>query len=106
MLVVVATLTPVLSVRDTYSFDTEASVARARRIISMYEEAGIGRDRVLIKLATTWEGCRAAEVLEKEGIHCNMTLLFSFAQAKAAAQVGATLVSPFVGRIMDWCVRV
>lgn len=84
------------------SFDTEASVKRARRIISMYEEAGVSRERVLIKLATTWEGCQAAEILEKEGIHCNMTLLFSFAQAVAAAQVGATLVSPFVGRILDW----
>lgn len=84
------------------SFDVEGNVTRARRIIGLYEKAGVSRDRVLIKLATTWEGCRAAEILEKEGIHCNMTLLFSFAQAVAAAEVGATLVSPFVGRIMDW----
>eukprot|EP00353_Schmidingerella_taraikaensis_P011550 CAMPEP_0185569684 /NCGR_PEP_ID=MMETSP0434-20130131/2229_1 /TAXON_ID=626734 ORGANISM="Favella taraikaensis, Strain Fe Narragansett Bay" /NCGR_SAMPLE_ID=MMETSP0434 /ASSEMBLY_ACC=CAM_ASM_000379 /LENGTH=332 /DNA_ID=CAMNT_0028184547 /DNA_START=13 /DNA_END=1011 /DNA_ORIENTATION=- len=84
------------------SFDTGANIERARRIIAMYEEAGVKRDRILIKLATTWEGIKAAEVLEEEGIHCNMTLLFSFAQAVAAAQVGATLISPFVGRILDW----
>jgi len=84
------------------SFDTEGSIARARRIISLYGEKGIGKDRVLIKMASTWEGIRAAEVLEKEGIHTNMTLLFNFAQAVAAADAGATLISPFVGRILDW----
>mmetsp|Transcript_80882 Transcript_80882/g.224739 ORF Transcript_80882/g.224739 Transcript_80882/m.224739 type:complete len:345 (-) Transcript_80882:27-1061(-) len=84
------------------SFDVESNLFRARRIIAMYEAAGISRERILIKLATTWEGCETAKVLEKEGIHCNMTLLFSFAQAVAAADVGATLISPFVGRIMDW----
>jgi len=84
------------------SFDTEASIARARRIISLYAEKGVGKDRVLIKMASTWEGIRAAETLEKEGIHTNMTLLFNFAQAVAAADAGATLISPFVGRILDW----
>lgn len=84
------------------SFNAAASIDRAHRIISLYEELGVPRERVLIKLATTWEGCRAAEVLEKEGIACNMTLLFSFAQAVAAADAGATLISPFVGRILDW----
>ncbi len=84
------------------SFDTEASIARARRIVSLYEEAGIGRERVLIKVASTWEGIRAAERLEREGIHCNLTLLFSFAQAVACADAGVTLISPFVGRIYDW----
>lgn len=84
------------------SFDTEGNIKRARRIISLYEDAGISRDRILIKLATTWEGCQAATVLQKEGINCNMTLLFSFAQAVAAGDAGATLISPFVGRIMDW----
>jgi transaldolase len=84
------------------SFDAEANIARARRIIGLYEEAGVGRDRILIKLASTWEGIKAAEVLEKEGIHCNMTLMFNFAQAVAAAEAGATLISPFVGRILDW----
>jgi transaldolase len=84
------------------SFDVEGSVDRARRIIAMYEAEGVGRARVLIKLASTWEGLQAAKVLEAEGIRCNMTLLFSFAQAVVAAQVGATLVSPFVGRILDW----
>jgi len=84
------------------SFDTEASIAKARRLVSMYETAGVNRDRVLIKLAATWEGIRAAERLEREGIHCNMTLLFSFAQAVACADAGVTLISPFVGRIYDW----
>lgn len=84
------------------SFDTEASVAKARRFVVLYEEAGVSRDRVLIKLASTWEGIRAAERLEREGIHCNMTLLFSFAQAVACADAGVTLISPFVGRIYDW----
>ncbi|GMV02840.1 MAG: transaldolase [Burkholderiales bacterium] len=84
------------------SFDGEATLARARRIVGLYEEAGIGRERVLIKVASTWEGIRAAEVLENEGIHCNLTLLFSFAQAVACADAGVTLISPFVGRIFDW----
>ena len=84
------------------SLDTEASIAKGRALIAQYAAAGIGKDRVLIKLATTWEGIRAAEVLEKEGIHCNMTLLFGMHQAVAAAEAGATLISPFVGRILDW----
>ncbi len=84
------------------SFDTDATVAKARELIALYESAGISRDRVLIKIASTWEGIRAAEVLEQEGIHCNMTLLFSLAQAVACAEAGAQLISPFVGRILDW----
>jgi transaldolase len=84
------------------SFDTEASMAKARKLISMYEKKGISRERILIKIASTWEGIRAAERLEKEGIHCNLTLLFSFAQAVACAEAGVTLISPFVGRIYDW----
>jgi len=84
------------------SFDTEASVARGQRIIEGYEAAGIGRDRVLIKVAATWEGIRAAERLERAGIHCNLTLLFGFPQAVACADAGVTLISPFVGRIHDW----
>src|SRR3982750_315441 len=84
------------------SFDVEKSVAKARTLISLYEKHGIKRDRILIKLASTWEGIRAAEKLEKEGIQCNMTLLFSFAQAVACAEAGVTLISPFVGRIYDW----
>ncbi len=84
------------------SFDTRASIEKAREIIGLYEEAGVERERVLVKLASTWEGIRAAEVLEGEGIHCNMTLLFSLVQAVAAAEAGATLISPFVGRIYDW----
>src|SRR3954462_11968676 len=84
------------------SFDLEGSLARARRLIALYERHGVGREKVLIKLATTWEGIRAAEKLEREGIHCNMTLLFSFAQAVACADAGVTLISPFVGRIYDW----
>jgi transaldolase len=84
------------------SFDAEGSIARARRLIALYEKAGVSRERVLIKLASTWEGIRAAEKLEREGIHCNMTLLFSFAQAVACADAGVTLISPFVGRIYDW----
>ena len=84
------------------SFDTEGSIERARRIVALYEQAGVARARVLIKLASTWEGIRAAERLEREGIHCNMTLLFSFAQAVACADAGVTLISPFVGRIYDW----
>jgi transaldolase len=84
------------------SFDTEGTVAKARKLIGMYKQAGIGPDRVLIKIASTWEGIRAAERLEREGIHCNLTLLFSFAQAVACAEAGVTLISPFVGRIYDW----
>lgn len=84
------------------SYDTEASIAKARKLIKMYNDAGISNDRILIKLASTWQGIRAAETLEKEGINCNLTLLFSFAQARACAEAGAFLISPFVGRIMDW----
>lgn len=84
------------------SFDVEASVEKARHLISLYEAAGIDRKRILIKLASTWEGIKAAEILEKEGIHCNMTLLFSLAQAIGCAESNATLISPFVGRILDW----
>src|SRR3954463_4654816 len=84
------------------SFDTERSIDKARRLIALYEKEGVSRSRVLIKLASTWEGIRAAEKLEKENIHCNMTLLFSFAQAVACAEAGVTLISPFVGRIYDW----
>ncbi|RXK54623.1 transaldolase [Oleiharenicola lentus] len=84
------------------SFDRDATLAKAREIISLYEKAGISRDRVLIKIASTWEGIKAAETLEKEGIHCNLTLLFSFAQAVACAESGIQLISPFVGRILDW----
>src|SRR5208282_5981309 len=84
------------------SFDTEATIAQARSIIAQYDAAGIGRDRVLVKIASTWEGIRAAEVLESEEIHCNLTLLFGLHQAIAAADAGATLISPFVGRILDW----
>jgi transaldolase len=84
------------------SFDTAGSIDRAKRLVSLYEKAGTSRERVLIKLASTWEGIRAAEKLEREGIHCNMTLLFSFAQAVACADAGVTLISPFVGRIYDW----
>lgn len=84
------------------SFDTQAMVAKARHLISLYEAAGIKRERILIKLAATWEGIRAGEILEKEQINCNLTLLFSFAQARACAEAGVYLISPFVGRIMDW----
>ena len=84
------------------SYDTQGSVDRARRIISMYEEMGISKDRVLIKLAGTWEGIQAAKILEEEGVHCNITLVFSFLQAAASAQAGAYLISPFPGRILDW----
>jgi transaldolase len=84
------------------SFDTEATIAKARKLISLYEKKGVSRERILIKIASTWEGIRAAELLEKEGIHCNLTLLFSFAQAVACAEAGVTLISPFVGRIYDW----
>jgi transaldolase len=84
------------------SYDTAATIAQARSIIAQYDKAGIGRERVLVKIASTWEGIRAAEVLQKEGIHCNLTLLFGLHQAVAAAEAGVTLVSPFVGRILDW----
>ena len=84
------------------SFDVDASMAKARQLIQLYADAGVGRDRVLIKVASTWEGIRAAGQLESEGIHCNLTLLFNFAQAVACAEAGVTLISPFVGRIYDW----
>jgi len=84
------------------SFNTQATIDRALRLIELYQSHGIGRDRVLIKIASTWEGIQAAKELEAQGIQCNLTLLFSFAQAKAAADVGAFLISPFVGRILDW----
>ncbi len=84
------------------SFDTQATLARARKLSALYNESGIANDRVLIKIASTWEGIRAAEILEREGIRCNLTLLFGFAQARASAEAGATLISPFVGRILDW----
>ncbi len=84
------------------SFNTTASIAKAHQLIERYNKAGISNDRVLIKLASTWEGIRAAEKLEKEGIHCNLTLLFGFSQAAACADAGVTLISPFVGRILDW----
>ena len=84
------------------SFDIAATVARARELIALYEGAGVPRERVLIKIAATWEGIRAAEILEREGIHCNLTLLFSLVQAVACAEAGVTLISPFVGRITDW----
>ena len=84
------------------SFSTEGSIAKARRLIGIYEQAGIDRERVLIKIASTWEGIRAAEALEQEGINCNLTLLFSLPQAVACAEAGVQLISPFVGRIYDW----
>ncbi len=84
------------------SFDTAATVAKARKLIRLYQDAGVSSDRILIKMASTWEGIKAAEILEAEGIHCNLTLLFHFSQAQACAEAGATLISPFVGRILDW----
>ncbi|MBL8506131.1 transaldolase [Methylobacillus glycogenes] len=84
------------------SFDTDAMVQKGRKLIKLYQDAGISKDRVLIKLASTWEGIKAGEILEKEGINCNLTLLFSFAQARACAEAGVFLISPFVGRILDW----
>lgn len=84
------------------SFDTAGTVARARHLMALYEKAGIGRERVLIKIAATWEGIQAARALEREGIHCNLTLLFAFCQAVACGDAGVTLISPFVGRIYDW----
>ena len=87
------------------SFDTEATIGKAHHLIDLYEAEGIDRNRILIKIASTWEGIRAAEKLEKEGIHCNLTLLFSFPQAVACAHAGVTLISPFVGRILDWYLK-
>ncbi|MCP5080000.1 MAG: transaldolase, partial [Psychromonas sp.] len=84
------------------SYDTQASVAKAHKLIKLYNDAGISNDRILIKLAATWQGIRAAEILEEHGVNCNLTLLFSFAQAQACAEAGVYLISPFVGRIMDW----
>ncbi|WGE66637.1 transaldolase [Actinobacillus equuli subsp. haemolyticus] len=84
------------------SYDTEATIEKARQIMRLYNDAGISNDRILIKIASTWQGIRAAEVLEKEGINCNLTLLFSQAQARACAEAGVYLISPFVGRILDW----
>ncbi|MCK3658165.1 transaldolase [Pasteurellaceae bacterium Pebbles2] len=84
------------------SYDTEATVEKARKLIRLYNEAGIANERILIKIASTWQGIRAAEILEKEGINCNLTLLFSQAQARACAEAGVYLISPFVGRILDW----
>jgi len=89
-------------VAASLSFDTPGTVAKARKLISLYEKRGVPRERVLIKIASTWEGIQAADELEQEGIHCNLTLLFSFAQAIACAEAGVTLISPFVGRIYDW----
>ncbi len=84
------------------SYDTQGTIEKARKIIALYNEAGVANDRILIKVASTWQGIRAAEVLEKEGINCNLTLLFSQAQARACAEAGVYLISPFVGRILDW----
>jgi transaldolase len=84
------------------SFDTQATLAKARKLVGLYKDADVHSDRILIKIASTWEGIQAAKVLEAEGIHCNLTLLFHFAQAQACAEAGATLISPFVGRILDW----
>jgi transaldolase len=89
----------------SYSFDTDGSIAKAREYIALYKQAGIDKERILIKVGTTWEGIRAAEQLEREGIHCNMTLLFSFAQAVACAEAKVTLISPFVGRIYDFYLK-
>jgi transaldolase len=89
-------------VAASLSFDTAGTVTKAYKLISLYEKKGVERERILIKIASTWEGIRAAELLEKGGIHCNLTLLFSFAQAVACAEAGVTLISPFVGRIYDW----
>jgi transaldolase len=89
-------------VAASLSFDTQGTVAKARKLISLYQKKGVPRERILIKIASTWEGIQAAHELEQEGIHCNLTLLFSFAQAVACAEAGVTLISPFVGRIYDW----
>ena len=90
-----------MCIRDS-SYDTNATIEQARSIIKQYDAAGIGRDRILIKIASTWEGIQAAHALEKDGIHCNLTLLFGLHQAIACAEAGVTLISPFVGRILDW----
>ncbi|HQQ75652.1 MAG TPA: transaldolase [Pseudomonadales bacterium] len=87
------------------SFDTQATIERARLLIHLYEQHGVARDRVLIKMATTWEGIEAARVLERDNIQCNLTLLFSFAQARACAEAGCFLISPFVGRVLDWHIK-
>ncbi len=87
------------------SFDTAATIARARLLIQLYEQQGVARERVLIKIAATWEGIQAARILERDNIQCNLTLLFSFAQARACAEAGAFLISPFVGRVLDWHVK-
>jgi len=92
-------------VAASLSFDTAGTVSKARKLIDLYENKGVARERILIKIASTWEGIRAAELLEKEATHCNLTLLFSFAQAVACAEAGVTLISPFVGRIYDWYKR-
>lgn len=84
------------------SYDTNATIVKARKLIKLYNDAGIKNDRILIKIASTWQGIKAAEILEKEGVNCNLTLLFSFAQARACAEAGVYLISPFVGRILDW----
>ncbi len=84
------------------SFDTQGTIGRAMQLLGLYDAAGVAKDRILIKIASTWEGIRAAEFLEREGIHCNLTLMFGFSQAVACADAGVTLISPFVGRIMDW----
>jgi len=84
------------------SFDTEGTIKKGKELIALYKAAGIHSDRILLKIASTWEGIRAAELLEKEGIHCNLTLLFSLIQAVGCAQAKVTLISPFVGRILDW----
>jgi transaldolase len=89
-------------VAASLSFDTPGTITKARKLISLYQKKGVSRERILIKIASTWEGIQAANELEKEGIHCNLTLLFSFAQAIACAEAGVTLISPFVGRIYDW----
>ena len=97
--------TSVLGEMRPLSFDTAGSLSRARRIIQLYQDMGVGKERVLIKLASTWEGAQACQILQAEGIDCNMTLLFSLAQAVACAQANAFLISPFVGRILDWHVK-
>ncbi len=91
-----------VEVNPAFSFDKDETIETAKRLINKFEAANISKDRILIKIASTWEGIKAAEILEKEGIHCNLTLLFSFAQAVACAEAGVTLISPFVGRILDW----
>lgn len=91
-----------VEVNPAFSFDTKTTIETAKRLIKKFEDSNINKERILIKIASTWEGIKAAEILEKESIHCNLTLLFSFAQAVACAEAGVTLISPFVGRIFDW----